>query len=334
MVSSGGITRLAPSPTGALHLGHAFTFLVNWALARRLGWRVLLRMDDLDAPRVASTTHDPRASLRWLGLDWDGEPIFQSARLEVYRGAMRRLAAAGRVFQSPHSRSEVREASIAAGAPQEGDRGTIFPKSLRPPPGAAWTFNDEAVNHRIAVDEVPITIEDRVFGTHRIDVAHEHGDFIVWTKAGIPSYQLACALDDAELGVTDVVRGIDLLPSAAPQRMLQQCLGLRTPTWWHVPLVRDGSGRRLAKREGDEGIESLRARGVRPDRVAGLVRWSVGLAGLAPIAPEELPSIFDPTHVVEGLRALHARGGLRVTEAVIAWLSGDDSAADMLQSDA
>jgi glutamyl-tRNA synthetase len=334
MQEGGGITRLAPSPTGALHLGHALTFLVNWALARRLGWRVLLRMDDLDAPRVASSAHDPIAALRWLGLDWDGAPVLQRARMPAYRGAMERLAAAGVVFRSPHSRSEVREAALAAGAPQEGDAAVPFPGSLRPPPGPDWRFGDDGINHRLAVPADPIEVTDEIAGRVSVHLAQAHGDFIVWTKAGIPSYQLACAVDDAELGVTDVVRGVDLLPSAAPQQLLHRLLGHASPRWWHVPLVRDAAGRRLAKRDGDEGLDALRARGVTPDRIVGLVAWSAGLAPLEPCPCQRLPELSERNAVVRGLRERAHRGGLRITPAVLAWLTGDDDAADMLRRDA
>ena len=121
------VTRFAPSPTGPLHLGHACTFVANWLLARKSGWRLLLRLDDLDAPRVQSSGHDVLDTLRWLGLDWDGEPIRQSARLDRYRAAMHALAQAGVVYESPHTRSEVREAAAAVGAPHEGEGHARFP---------------------------------------------------------------------------------------------------------------------------------------------------------------------------------------------------------------
>lgn len=334
MQEGGGITRLAPSPTGALHLGHAFTFLLNWALARRLGWRVLLRLDDLDAPRVASSGHDAIATLRWLGLDWDGEPVLQSARMEAYRRAMERLAAAGVVFRSPHSRSEVREAALAAGAPQEGEATVLFPRALRPAPGPDWGFREDGINHRLAVPVDPIEVRDEICGGVPVQLEQAHGDFIVWTKAGIPSYQLACAVDDAEIGVTDVVRGVDLLPSAAPQQLLHRLLGHGSPRWWHVPLVRDATGRRLAKRDGDEGLDALRARGMTADRVAGWVAWCVGLQPLRPMKPFDLARSLDAQAAVRGLRELAARDGVRVHASTLAWLTGDDTAADMLRRDA
>lgn len=336
MGAQGGITRLAPSPTGALHLGHAFAFTVNWLLARRLGWRVLLRLDDLDAPRVAAGGE--RAALedlRWLGLDWDGEPVRQSERLERYRSALRTLATAGHVFESPHSRAEVREAALAASAPQEGETHAAFPRSLRPPPGAAWRFANEAVNHRVAVPDGETRVHDELLGDRTFDLSREHGDFIVWAKAGVPSYQLACAVDDGELGVTDVVRGEDLLASAALQRLLLGWLALPMPRWWHLPLVRDADGRRLAKRDGDEGLACLRASGVSAHRVRGLVALWLGLVQ-APRAIDmpDLLELASPDRVRLGARALATRGGATVSAAAAAWLRGADAAADTLARDA
>lgn len=336
MRAQGGITRLAPSPTGALHLGHAFAFTVNWLLARRLGWRVLLRLDDLDAPRVASGgARGALEDLRWLGLDWDGEPVRQCERMERYREATRRLASAGRVFESPQSRAEVREAALAASAPQEGATAAVFPRSLRPAAGDAWRFANEAVNHRVAVPDGPRLVRDEVLGERTADLAKTLGDFLVWAKAGVPSYQLACAVDDAELGVTEVVRGEDLLVSAAAQALILGWLGHASPRWWHLPLVRDAHGRRLAKRDGDEGLATLRALGVPPGRVRGLVALWLGLSE-APRALDAhaLLDLAATDRVVAGARALAARGGARVTTAAAAWLRGDDAAADTLARDA
>ena len=336
MRAQGGITRLAPSPTGALHLGHAFAFTANWLLARRLGWRVLLRMDDLDAPRVAvGGERGAIDDLRWLGLDWDGEPVRQSTRLERYRAAIRGLADAGRVFESPHSRAEVREASLAASAPQEGEGHAAFPRSLRPADRAAWRFVNETVNHRVAVPDGTMVVADEVLGERAFDPARAHGDFLVWAKAGIPSYQLACAVDDGELGVTEVVRGADLLESAALQALLLGWLGHRVPRWWHVPLVREVSGRRLAKRDGSEGLAALRQAGVPADRVRGLVATWLGLrATPAPLSVAALLECATPDAVLAGARALSKRGGAPVTAAAAGWLRGDDSAADTLARDA
>ena len=336
MRAQGGITRLAPSPTGALHLGHAFAFTANWLLARQLGWRVLLRLDDLDAPRVAAGgERGVIDDLRWLGLDWDGAPIRQSARMDRYRHAMNTLAQAGRVFESPHSRAEVREAALAASAPQEGEVHAVFPRSLRPEPGAAWRFTNERVNHRAAVPDGIVRVHDELLGERAFDLAGEHGDFIVWAKAGMPSYQLACAVDDGELGVTDVVRGEDLLGSAAVQQLLLGWLGHAAPRWWHLPLVRDAAGRRLAKRDGDEGLVALRNAGVSPDRIRGLVASWLGLLDTPrPLDMTALLALSAPDRLTHGAHTLASRGGARVTMHAAAWLRGVDAAADTLARDA
>ena len=296
----------------------------------------MLRLDDLDAPRVAAGG-ERRAieDLRWLGLDWDGDPVRQSQRLDRYRAAMQALASAGRVFESPHSRAEVREAALSASAPQEGEAHALFPRSLRPTDRAAWRFEHEGVNHRVAVNDGTVRVHDEVLGERIADVAREHGDFIVWAKAGIPSYQLACAVDDGELGITDVVRGQDLLGSAAVQQSLLGWLGHPTPRWWHLPLVRDGAGRRLAKRDGDEGLATMRAAGVTPDRVRGLAALWLGLVeSPRALTMHELLAAAAPDRVTTGARMLASRGGVRVSAEASSWLRGVDSAADTLARDA
>ncbi len=265
-------TRLAPSPTGALHLGNARTFLINWAIARREGWRIILRIEDLDGPRI-----DPAASeaaidtLRWLGIDWDIGPVFQSHDLRPYREAMEFLASRGLVYPSELSRKEIAE---AASAPQEGSRETVFPASLRPRefPGA---FTDPATNWRFATPPGIVEIEDAFMGPQRIEPALNIGDFVIWMRSGQPSYQLAVVVDDHRQGVTQVVRGNDLLDSAGRQVLLYRAMGLGPiPTYTHLPLVRGADGRRLAKRHGDTRLTTYRHRGVRAERIIALLaRW-------------------------------------------------------------
>jgi glutamyl-tRNA synthetase len=298
-------TRLAPSPTGPLHLGNACTFLVTWALARGLGWRLVLRIEDLDRDRAAAAGDTAtEETLEWLGIDHDGPAVRQSARLDLFRDAMRRLAAAGLAYESPHSRSEVREAALALGAPHDADAAPPFPASLRPPPGPAWRFAREDVNHRLRVDPGIERVLDEVAGARAFEPSREGGDFLVWTKAGFPSYQLAVTVDDADQGVTDVVRGDDLLPSAALQSILHRALGHRPPAWWHLPLVLDAEGRRMAKRDGALSLASLRAAGADPARVRGLVAsWIGALGAPAPLDAARFRSLVTP----DTLRAWHGR---------------------------
>ena len=267
------MTRLAPSPTGALHLGNARTFLINWCVARAAGWRVVLRIEDLDTPRVKPGVIDATiGTLRWLGLAWDEGPHFQAANLGPYLDAVRSLAGAGLAYPCSLSRGEI---LAAASAPNEGDHEVRFDPSLRPA-GRPRAFEDAESNWRLAVDEGRVRFEDRFRGPVELDIGASVGDFVVWTKRGCPSYQLAVVVDDARQGITEVVRGDDLLDSAGRQTLLYRALGLGgPPRYTHLPLVRGRDGRRLAKRHGDTRIDHYRALGVAPERVLALLaRWS------------------------------------------------------------
>lgn len=290
------ITRLAPSPTGALHLGNARTFLVNTALARQNDWRILLRIEDLDTPRVKPGVIDETIdTLRWLGLDWDQAAPLQSADLGPYRAAMRTLASLGVVYPCELTRAQV---DAAASAPNEGEHEQRFPPELRPPsfaPGRPVPFDREDTNWRLAVAPGVIAFEDAFAGPQAHDLASSIGDFVLWTRRGQPSYQLAVVVDDARQGVTEIVRGDDLLNSAARQILLRKLLGLgEPPRFWHLPLVRGADGRRLAKRHGDTRLAHYRERGVPPERVIGLLaEWS-GLPGpRRPMSTKEFCERFD-----------------------------------------
>lgn len=287
-------TRLAPSPTGALHLGNARTFLVNWAMARQAGWRIVLRIEDLDGPRVKRGADQLAIDLlAWLGIDWDEGPVWQSADLGVYREAMDRLARAGAAYSSTLSRGDVErlagdEPAEGLSAPQEGSHEVRFPAGLRPPmDGAARArgFDDDAVTWRFAVDAGVVSFADRFAGPCAYDISRIAGDFIVWTRQRMPAYQLAVVVDDVRQGVTEVVRGDDLLDSAARQLLLYRALGLAPePRYTHIPLVRGADGRRLAKRHGDTRLDTYRATGVPAERVIGLVAFWCGMVG----APEPM----------------------------------------------
>ena len=285
-----GVTRLAPSPTGALHLGNARTFVVNWALARQRGWRVVLRIEDLDTPRVkAGAIEETIETLAWLGLDWDEGPFVQSDDVEVYREAMRRLVSRGRVYACGLSRGEV---EAAASAPQEGVHEVRFGRELRPEAMNA-RFDDEATNWRLVVDEGVVEFVDGFCGATRVDVVGEVGDFVVWTRRGQPAYQLAVVVDDARQCVTEVVRGDDLLGSAGRQVLVQEALGFgRRPRYTHLPLVRGADGRRLAKRHGDTRLSTYRQAGVSAEAIVGLLaRWS-GIEGGAAMSAAEFAAKF------------------------------------------
>lgn len=270
-------TRLAPSPTGALHLGNARTFLINWAMARHAGWNIVLRIEDLDGPRVKPSVIDLTIDLlRWLGIDWDGNPTLQSSDWSPYEDAMRTLASRGLVYRSELTRSQV---EAAAGAPQEGSGEARFPPELRPRLSPT-TFNKVGAGWRFATPDGDVIFEDTFAGPQRINPHATIGDFIVWTKRDQPAYQLAVVVDDARQGVTRVVRGDDLLDSAARQLLLYRALGLACePTYTHLPLVLGPDGKRLAKRHGDTRLDTYRAAGVTAERVRGLVAFWSGFPG-------------------------------------------------------
>lgn len=275
-------TRLAPSPTGALHLGNARTFLITWALARQRGWRIILRLEDLDGPRVKpGAIEGAIETLRRLGMDWDEGPIIQSHDPEPYRAAMRALARRGMVYPSELSRSEIEAAASAPqdNAPGEGAGEVRFPPELRPREFPR-DFTDEAMNWRFATPERTVEFVDEFAGPKRARPCESIGDFVVWTKRAQPAYQLAVVVDDARQGMTHVVRGDDLLDSAARQLLLYEALGLGPiPAYTHLPLVVGADGRRLAKRHGDTRLDTYFARGVAPERIIALLaRW----CGVAP----------------------------------------------------
>jgi glutamyl-tRNA synthetase len=287
------VGRLAPSPTGALHLGNARTFLLAWLSVRARGGRILLRVEDIDGPRVKpGATAATVADLRWLGLDWDGDAVLQSSRLTDYAAAVARLLAAGRVYPCVCTRSEIED---AASAPHESaDDGPVYPGTCRGrfasiEAACVETGREPALRFRVDEDAVPF--EDAFRGLQHGRIA---GDFVVQKRDGGPSYQLAVVVDDAEQGVTDVVRADDLLPSTPRQLLLYEALGLPAPRFCHVPLVVGEDGLRLAKRHGDTSLRSLREKGVAADVLVGHLAF---LCGLRPrgtkCMPREMLKDFD-----------------------------------------
>lgn len=271
-------TRLAPSPTGALHLGNARTFLVNWALARQRDWRVVLRIDDLDSPRVKPGADVQTVEmLRWLGLEWDGPIVYETGNLEQYAAALERLAGGGWIYPCRCTRSQI--AAAAMSAPHVDEHELRYPGTCRPEqqtacqfqanlPGAAW---------RLRVPERDFDFIDGILARQTWNVQQLVGDFLVTNKQGAAAYQLAVVIDDALQGVTDVVRGADLLGSTPRQIWLHERLGLKPPSYWHVPLLVGPDGQRLAKRHGGFRLEEYRSLGVPVERVIGLIAcWSGG----------------------------------------------------------
>ncbi len=291
----GYVGRLAPSPTGYLHLGHAWTFLQAAERARASGGRLFLRIDDLDHDRsrpefVAACEED----LRWLGLTWESPVFLQSNRVALYKDALKRLIAAGLAYPCTCSR---RELAVAALAPHDEDDEPIYNGKCRSL--AARAFR-EGVNYRLRVpDGGLITVEDGNLGAQSYECGRDFGDFLLWRKDGVPSYQLATVVDDAAMSVTEVVRGRDLLKSAARQILVARGLGLISPAWFHVELLRDDRGVRLAKRHDALAIRTLRAQGMTAEEVTGMARerarrHALGLTELSTVALTT-ESLVSPT---------------------------------------
>jgi glutamyl-tRNA synthetase len=288
------IGRLAPSPTGLLHLGHARTFLLAWWHARSTHSRLLVRIEDLDGPRVRPEFN--AAALRdmeWLGLDWDGAPLLQSDGLPALDTAVTRLLREGYAYACVCTRSDLR---LAQSAPQQGVSEPRYPGTCRGRFASleeARAASGREPGVRLAVPPGKVTVHDAIAGDYSADVAAEVGDFLIARRGGQPAYQLAVVVDDAAQGVTDVVRGDDLLPSTVRQWHVRRALNLASPEHYHVPLVVDEQGRRLAKRADDLSLAELRSGGSDP---RALVSWAARSAGLdvpARVTAAEALPLFD-----------------------------------------
>ena len=277
----GYVGRLAPSPTGALHLGNARTFMIAYLRARSLGGKLIMRMEDLDHPRdkpgaAAAAIED----LGWLGFEWDEEYV-QSKRKSLYADAMSRLREASLVYPCICSRRDV---EAAQSAPHEGEqlfypgicRGR-FPdwRSARAELARRGDGRIPCWRFRTPADSV-VGFEDVFAGSFSQDVSRTLGDFPLARDEAGAGYTLAVAVDDAAMGVTEVVRGDDLLSATPAQILLQRALGLPQPRYCHVPLVVGPDGKRLAKRHGDTRISAFRERGVRAEKVIGMLAAACG----------------------------------------------------------
>ncbi len=311
-MASGVVGRYAPSPTGPLHLGNLLTALLSWLQARLQRGRFILRMEDLDQPRVRSGSATQILSdLRWLGLDWDEGPDVggphgpyqQSQRDSLYQAALDWLRGQDRVFPCYCSRKDIAAAVSAPHGRQAVYPGTcrrLGPMGKSGPPRTpkmtpAW---------RYLVGIGTIAFEDRVLGAHRQNLAEEVGDFVVRRADRLFAYQLAVVVDDALMGVSDVVRGADLLDSTPRQIELFQVFGVEPPRYWHTPLMVDGKGRRLAKRDDAASLEKWRRQGARPEHVVGLLAERMGWVkkGEA-VSADGLLNRLDPEKFRTGLKA-------------------------------
>jgi glutamyl/glutaminyl-tRNA synthetase len=260
--------RLAPSPTGLLHLGHARTFWVAYERARSAGGKLWLRDEDLDPQRSrADFAQAMREDLRWIGIDWN-EEMRQSERVPAYREAMERLIEAGHVYPCTCSRRDLQQATQAPH--EETDDERVYLGTCRHKASASGLKPNTNYRFRVPDGEM-VRFIDGSAGPQQFlagcsDDA-DFGDFLVWRKDGLPSYQLACVVDDAATGITEVVRGRDLLKSTARQILLQHALSFATPLYYHCDLVRDEEGVRLAKRHDALSLRAMREAGLTPEQV-------------------------------------------------------------------
>jgi len=295
------VGRYAPSPSGRLHLGNLLCALLAWLSAKSRGGRVILRIEDLDTARCRREYADQMEDdLRWLGLSWDEGgsaggprgPYLQSLRGGLYREALERLEAMGLVYPCFCTRAQLH----AADAPHGSDGQSVYPGTCR-------NLTEEEIARRIRqggrpalrlrVPEETVAFADGHLGPYREYLPEACGDFLLRRSDGLYAYQLAVVVDDHDMGVTEVVRGADLLSSVPRQLLLYRLLGWEPPVFCHLPLLLDSVGCRLSKRDGALGMETLRAR-CTPEEIVGRLAFLAGLnPSAAPCRPESLLSGFS-----------------------------------------
>jgi glutamyl-tRNA synthetase len=258
---------------------------------------VVLRIEDIDSPRVKQgAAEEACADLHWLGLDWDNGPVYQTRRLPLYQAALAKLQAQELVYPCTCSRTDVERAASAPHADHEGPvyPGTCADRSAADAPG----LGDRPYCWRFRVPAISPAFSDGILGPVHLDLSALGGDFVVWKAPradlpATPAYQLAVVVDDADQGVSEVIRGDDLVPSTPRQLLLYTALGLEPPRFVHVPLVVGPDGRRLAKRHGDTRLATLRDAGVSAEEVLGLLAWSCGwLNEMKPVKSADLLTSF------------------------------------------
>ena len=281
------VGRFAPTPSGRMHLGNVFAALVAWLSVRSQQGSLVLRMEDLDTQRTSNDFAEIlRDDLRWLGLYWDEETAPQSQRSAVYDRYFEKLMDEGLLYPCYCTRSQLHSVN----APNLSDGTYVYPGTCRnlqnPPAGRAPAW-------RVIVPDKQWRFTDLVQGEYSLNLATGCGDMVVRRADGVYVYQLAVTVDDGEAGVTEVVRGMDLLSSAPRQMYLQEKLGFQHPVYGHVPMLLAPDGRRLSKRDKDLDLGVLRQR-LKPEELIGTLAYAAGLTDQKfPISAAELASIFD-----------------------------------------
>ncbi|MGN1369292.1 MAG: tRNA glutamyl-Q(34) synthetase GluQRS [Aristaeellaceae bacterium] len=284
--------RFAPTPSGRLHLGNILCAMLAYLSARSQGGRFLLRIEDVDIPRcprrLAQQCID---DLRFLGFIWDEEPLYQSDRGDIYRAALDRLTAEGHTYPCFCTRAQL----MSLAAPNLGDTQVIYQRTCAnlSPGEAAERAKTRAPAIRLRVPDEDVSFVDGLFGRQTENLARDCGDFILRRSDGLYGYQLAVVVDDAMQGVTEVVRGRDILSATPRQLYLQRLLGVTPPDYVHIPLLVDAQGRRLAKRDRDLDLTAL-AKRFTPGEILGMLAFSAGiLQEVRPVTLEELIPRFD-----------------------------------------
>ena len=271
------VGRFAPTPSGRMHLGNVFSALMAWASVRSQNGSLILRVEDLDIrahnPQYTSLLLD---DLQWLGLTWDKGPYYQSRRTELYQEALLDLRQQGLLYPCFCSRADLH----AAQAPHASDGTYVYAGTCR---NLSQSERKELSSHKIPATRIHVpnkiyAFEDKVYGSTSQNLAESCGDFIVQRADDVFAYQLAVVVDDADMGITEVVRGSDLLSSTPRQLYLQDVLGLSHPTYAHLPLLVAPDGRRLSKRNHDLDLGVLRSQGKTPEEILGFLAYCVGLA--------------------------------------------------------
>ena len=284
------VGRFAPTPSGRMHLGNVFAALIAWLSIRSQNGYLVLRMEDLDTQRTsADFAQVLREDLQWLGLDWDVETPPQSTRSAVYDRYFEQLMDMGLLYPCYCTRSQLHSVN----APHLSDGTYVYPGTCRNLTEIQRASFQRDPAWRVKVTDSNWQIQDLCQGEFSQSLLHECGDFVVRRGDGVYVYQLAVTVDDGEAGVTEVVRGMDLLSSAPRQMYLQDLFGFQNPTYGHVPLLMAADGRRLSKRDRDLDLGALRQR-CAPEQVIGALAYAAGLTSKsAPISAKELATEFS-----------------------------------------